>query len=244
MSDATRHQQQSSPQSEQPASEQTAAQTQPKVYNYTTTPLAPDGFNRSAREDQLSRAITFQLKMLLRQVRCDNEKLLEWLEQKGVVVHCLEKGTTLAATAALTSLGYQPGFIPPSESNTFKFLVGTLGFMGQDVNRARQHGVMLLTPNLNKIGFTVHQVYHWMAYKAGLPGYSDKAQHLFRRYFDKDAMTTLPAALELPIEQLVQLRHAVRREINALLFVREVSSEMLAPVQNRYNMIMAGKTLA
>jgi hypothetical protein len=182
--------------------------------------------------------------------------LLHWLQHQGTPVVCIEMGS-LAATAALTTMGYQPGFIAPGQSingaereksGRFALLINTLSMVGalnpEQKKQTQQHGLMLLTPQLNKIGFVVHQLFHWMSFKLNLPGYSEKAQKLFYEYYDKNNMETLPTALALPIESLLELRHAIRRELAALCFVREVSQELLAPVHNRYQMIMQGKTLA
>jgi hypothetical protein len=202
-----------------------------------------DGFEKQDNEAEKVQALMFQCQFVVRQFQCEPDAILAWLVKQGVPVLVLDAGA-VALTGALNALGYQPGFIPPTDAKAFFVLTQAAGVLGQSRELAKRNGLIILTPQLNKIGFLSHQLFHWMAYKASLPGYDDEAQRLYRQYFDRNTMETLPQAFDLSIEKIAKLRHAVRREIDALSFVRQLSQQVLTPAQQRTQMLQHGGTLA
>jgi hypothetical protein len=202
-----------------------------------------DGFEKQDNEAEKVQALMFQCQFVIRQFQCQPEAILAWLNKQGVPVLLLDTGS-VALSAALNALGYQPGFIPPTDAKAFFVLTQAAGLLGQSRELAKRNGLIVLTPQLNKIGFLSHQLFHWMAYKASLPGYDDEAQRLYRQYFDRNTMETLPQAFDLSVEKIAKLRHAVRREIDALSFVRQLSQQVLTPAQQRTQMLQHGGTLA
>lgn len=204
---------------------------------------APDSFKKHATEAQIVASLTSRAKLLVKQCNTDAEQVLDWMQDQGLPVYCIENAV-LAATAVLNTMGYQPGFIPPGQGNTYWLLLQGIGVSKADNRLARDNGLMVLTPKLRKIGFVAHQLFHWLAFQQGIPGYDEKAQQLFRHYFDKDNLTTLPQAMELPVEEIVALRHAVRREIDALCFVRQLSQDVLSANQRHRQLQQQGEMLA
>lgn len=230
-----------------------AQSTSPTLCPPTLTTPTPDGYTATAQRQQHQHTIALRASLLLRTYGHHLPALLDWISQQGTPVYCFTTGV-VAASAILKQLGYQPGFITPApEAWRFNLLAEGLGKLiysdtltpAQMTQRIQRNGVWVLPQKHLSIGLVAYQLYHWLAYKHGLEGYSELAQRLFQTQWENNAGELNPDAVaELDLESILALQHAVQREAEALQFVRDYQRYALVPNQQAEAFKQCGRAMA
>lgn len=141
------------------------------------------------------------------------EKLLEYVEKSGTKVI-----KRFNADKILAIVGEQEGFITPKSG--FEALYLNLVLMGKFSFNTKEMFVLRDLPV--NIYIMSHQFHKWYAYKLKLPGYDEKTQENFKKVFefaDAQKVKTLSYA------DVMSLKEAVRRDLDAIDFVLELSRE-------------------
>ncbi|MEB3206146.1 MAG: hypothetical protein VKK59_02210 [Vampirovibrionales bacterium] len=169
------------------------------------------------------------------------ESLKQWLKtyknNEIGLIEALQQSDTPVSNIASTSprlervlialfkfLGFQPGFISPAAKHwAFRLLCLCLGV---SLQRASQHGLFWLTRSQFKkpsMSFLIHHCYHWTAFKAGLSGYTPKAQSLYNKFWGQHQGFVSQSLLQVNHGLLRQLQSAIRRDIEALQLVSDLA---------------------
>ncbi|MDX2084333.1 MAG: hypothetical protein SFZ03_02970 [Candidatus Melainabacteria bacterium] len=199
-----------------------------------------DCFKRVAENRQHVQGVADKAKLIVRFNHRQAEQLRQVIESQGTPVYVVSMGTKLLLTA-LASLGFQAGFIPPGQGKKYDLLVTLLKMVEQRPHCSFDNGVFVLTDPLFTVGFMAHQLHHWLSFRSGLPGYGDLEQKLYRVFWEKHGGAMEPETLEqMSEDQLMSLKHAINRDLEALQFIRQVTAEIFAPAQQSANLFAGG----
>ena len=121
-------------------------------------------------------------------------------------------------------LNIAPGFLPKQKG----FKIICLSFMIKIFADKRVKisselpDMFLLGVNTPNIYILSHQFYHWLAYKSNLPGYDEQTQRNFKNIWKLQKSEEIK---RLSISEILSLKDAIARDIDALDMVRELSME-------------------
>jgi hypothetical protein len=169
----------------------------------------------------------------------DPVQLATFIESHQTPVFVLEHW--LLGGGPLAALGYEPGFITPGQGRRFQMLQKLLQAQGKRLGQhaasddalsnGLPHGVIVLTRPLFTVGYLSHQLHHWLAFRAGMPGYSDRAQQLYRQFWQKQNGSLGQEVYKMSAEDLMALKAAINRDMEALQFLKTITNEVIIPAQ-------------
>jgi hypothetical protein len=142
--------------------------------------------------------------------------------------------------SGLALLGFEAGFIAPSEGRSFQLLTRLLSFCESKPACDFRYGVFVLTQETFRVGFMAHQLHHWLSYRSGLPGYTDLEQKLYKVFWEKHDGVLEDKIEQMTEQQMVQLKNAINRDLEALRFIREVTNEIFAPANQARQLLTGG----
>lgn len=192
-----------------------------------TNPM--DSFRLVAETQRQVALVTEQAKQAVKQCYKSPEELAAWIERHGTPVFVMKMG--LLGSFLLFILGFEPGFIPASRSKRFQILERLLSFQCPKEQASFRKGVFVLTQPLFTVGFMVHQFHHWLAAQSGLPGYDDQAQSLYRKFWDQQGGVIGQEVETMTVDEIIGLKSAINRDLEALQFIRQIINEILNPAQ-------------
>ena len=141
------------------------------------------------------------------------EKLLEYVEKSGTRVIKIPY-----ADKILSYVGEQEGFITPKS-----------GFEALYLNIVLNKKIAFKTPEMFvlrdlpvNIYVMSHQFHKWYSYKMELPGYDYATQENFKRIFE---FSDPKKVQQLSYSEVMSLKEALRRDVDAIEFVLELSKE-------------------
>ena len=193
-----------------------------------------DGFKKLAHIHSQVFKVTQQSEALIKAHGQSVEQLLAFIQAEGTPVVILD--STWLAVLCFIFLGWDPGFLAASQRPRFKLLCVLLGRFGllNKPEEALRSGLFLLTPAVLNMGFVSHQVHHWQACHAQLPGYSDRALDLYKTFWQRNhGRVSAAQADPMTLEELKALRSAMQRDQEALGFLSKLMSEWIAPAHVR-----------
>lgn len=187
-------------------------------------------FSASARQRHDTEALAILARDWLALCQNDPEQVLASMRQNQTLVVVLDKGV-VAASALLRQLGFQPGFVAPSSHWRYTLLFdGLCGLTNQPSGAVQpQNGLVVLPSSLVQLGFVAYVLYHWLAFRKGLPGYQPDAQKLYATHWELAGGTLSSAAEHLEEGEIIALRQAIQREMDAVLFLRTLQDEVIRP---------------
>jgi hypothetical protein len=195
-----------------------------------------DTFSALGREVQLStqvaqRALTLLKGLYQRHAKPSPEQLAQLIEANGLPVYLVKTAQSRwMLNVLLKSLGYSYGFIPNDHSDRYRTLVGALSKLDDKLQCPPliSKGLHVYGSEQFNLGMLVHQFYHGLACQAGMAGYTEASLKLYAEFLGKHG-GELPEGLGITAEDALALRHAVRRDSEALQFVRLVMETFFAP---------------
>jgi hypothetical protein len=197
-----------------------------------------DTFRLVAETHRKAQEIAESAKATVRQFYREPRQLAIFIERHQTPVYVLKNA--LLANFCLHILGFEPGFIPPSSSKRFQRLIKLLKspllrpLLGRHSDKHHcsfEHGVFVLPPSLFTVGFLSHQLHHWLAFRSGMQGYSERAQTLYKKFWNEQNGELGPEVVEMSEEDALALKAAINRDLEALQFLRQVASEILIPAR-------------
>lgn len=200
-----------------------------------------DSFRLVARTRQQIEEVSRHAKGVVKRFYKDPADLAAFIERKGTPVYMLGGGKM--GGLVLKALGFEPGFIPPSDSRRYQALVKLLCRYEDKPEVTFEYGVFVLTQPLFTVGFMTHQLHHWLACRSGMSGYGERAQQLYQEFWGRHEGRVSEEVLKLPPEELVRLKEAINRDLEALLFLRNIVDEVFNPA-NQGKKLATGKTRA
>ncbi len=141
------------------------------------------------------------------------EKLLEYIEQNGTKVYKVPFADKL-----LKFVGEEEGFITP-----------VFGINALVLNLVLEHKFALKTAPMFvlrdlpiNLYIMAHQFHKWYGYKMQLPGFDDEAQQKFKKIWEYEIDANVQT---LTYEEIVSLKEAIARDIEAIDFVSKLAKE-------------------
>ncbi|HIQ89215.1 TPA: hypothetical protein IAA68_05295 [Candidatus Galligastranaerophilus faecipullorum] len=141
------------------------------------------------------------------------EKLLEYVEKSGTKVIKIPY-----ADKILSYVKEEEGFITP-KSGLEAFYLNLV--LNKRISFKTPEMFVLRDLPLN-IYVMSHQFHKWYSYKMKLPGYDEATQENFKRVFE---FANAHKAQELSYGEIMSLKEAIRRDLDAIDFVLELSKE-------------------
>lgn len=177
------------------------------------------------------------------------EALKGFIESYGTPVYVLPDGFfgEIQAKMTIACLGFQYGYIPkPTGAKALKRYQKLLSWLEGTCSRNHKalqapafsvssadnelQGIFLLCASQFNVPYLTHQLHHWMACRSGAEGYCDKAQALYKSFWQEHHGQVTPALLKkMGTAELLTLRQAINRDMEALEFLRAMVDEVFAP---------------
>lgn len=150
----------------------------------------------------------------------DPNKLLNFIEEKGTKV--IRMGN---ADKVLGLINEAEGFITPIQGVKALFLTLAINlFSKEKMPIGFQTPAMFVLRNMNVNVYSMaHQFYHWLSYIKKLPGYEQETIDNFKNIWKLDNNPT--EIQKLSIEEIIDLKNAIERDIQAIDFVRNLAKE-------------------
>lgn len=181
----------------------------------------------------------------------DPVRLAGFVESLQTPVYILRFG--VFSRIFLWLLGFEPGFIPPSESRRYKLLQALLRWQSRwpgarpaaasQASVVFRHGVFVLFPALFSMSFLSYQLHHWLACRSGLHGYDGRAQALYRKFWNVQHGRLASADVETMSEaDILALKAAINRDLEALCFLRRMMQDVIIPATQGQRFSTEGNT--
>ncbi len=201
-----------------------------------------DSFRLVAEQRKQVQAFEAVAREAIQAFYTDPQLLAAFIERHETPVYVLRGG--LIVQFILWLMGLETGFIPqvaPKQCNALRRFLTLWDCLRlnrrhhQTRNRRGHsdwpHGLFILTRPLFTTGFLSHQLHHWLAYRAGLEGYSDRSRRLYKQFWGQQRGVLGSALYTMDLDDVLALKAAVRRDLEALRFLRAISEEVLIPAK-------------
>jgi hypothetical protein len=201
-----------------------------------------DTFKLVAETRRQAEDVTEKAKVAVKAHYKNPDDLAAFIEKQGTPVYVISGLKGFLVRFMVFALGYEPGFIAPPVTdplsakryNSLKKILAAYDETKNDFSFDK--GVFVLPKALYTVGYIAHQLHHWLAFLAGLPGYSTKEQEEFRRFMVERKGQLGPEVERMTLDQLAGLRNAIHREIEALKFIKSVTEEIFRPARQARNL--------
>ncbi len=212
------------------------------AYSGQTNPIL-DSFKLVAETQQQIDDVTEKAKKVVKSRYKSPEELVLFIEEQKTPVYQMRGFKALLLRIAMMGLAYDSGFITPPASNNkeackrYKNLCKlVVWLLGEKPACSFKKGLFLLPKPLYTVGFIAHQLHHWLAFLAGLPGYTAGEQEEYRQFMGPCKGVIGPELESMTEEQIEGLRNAIHREIEALKFIKNVTDEIFRPLRQGKNL--------
>lgn len=212
----------------------------PNPYAGQENPIIPDvdTFKLVAETHKQVAAVAATARDAIKTHYTSPDSLANFIQRHQTPVYVFQG--KLLHSFCLWLLGFEPGFIPPRAGLRYRLLQRFLGMQsrfsqketqGQTTGFHFDHGVFVLTQPLFTVGFISHQLHHWLAYRSGMKGYSDRSQQLYRDFWGKNQGRIGQEVYKMKAEDMRALKAAINRDLEALQFLKEIADEILIPAR-------------
>ena len=157
------------------------------------------------------------------------EQLASFIERHQTPVYMVKGRLMIGVVLGL--LGYEPGFIAPADDKRFRMLQRFLRLINPKAHCNFEHGVFVLTQELFTVGYISHQLHHWLAYRSGMTGYCERSQNLYKKFWNENNGVIGEEIHSMKMEDMRALKAAINRDLEALLFLKEIANEVLIPAR-------------
>ena len=185
-----------------------------------------DTFRLVAETRKQLEIVSSQARLMVKAHCKTPEALAAIIEQHGTPVYRLKGG--LLGGLALFLLGFEPGFIPPTPGRRYTLLLRWLTAMDPQHPDA-SHGLFVMPKKLFTVGFLTHQLHHWLACRSGLSGYNPRSQSLYKKFWTEGNGVIGDEVYDMTVEDMVALKDAINRDLEALEFLRNIVAEVFQP---------------
>ncbi len=210
-------------------------------------PIHPvvDTFRLVAETRQQAEQIANSARCAVRAFYRNPADLATFIERLNTPVYVVHNA--LLSNFVLWLLGFEPGFIPPVSGKRYQWLQQFLkfqanlsshlkGYQGDKTNCRFDHGVFVLTRPLFTVGFLSHQLHHWLAFRSGMRGYSERSQTLYKKFWNEQQGLLGAEVYDMSVEDMQALKAAINRDLEALLFLKNIANEILIPAKQAKRM--------
>ncbi|MGE0201218.1 MAG: hypothetical protein AB7P76_09640 [Candidatus Melainabacteria bacterium] len=157
----------------------------------------------------------------------DPDQLAAFIERHGTPVYTVPGHAW--AYALLKAAGLEAGYNPPVSARRRRLAEAVLKLMQPHAQCTLANGLFVVPANIHTISFLTHQLHHWLSYRAGMGGYESDAQKLYRLFWEKHQGHVTHELLAMPRSELMKLKAAISRDLEALTFLQGIIQEVLDP---------------
>lgn len=189
------------------------------VYSNTTSKKA---FGRAAtlelncKTNQNKEKVKNNVELIVRKYENDPKKLLEFVERQGTSVYKIR-----FADKILGYIGHEEGFITQTKGIKAIYLNICLAILGQKVKiTAKTEPMFVMRDFPPNSCYFLQQFYKWYAMKFNLPGFDASSQENFQKFL---APGNDDKIQELSVEEILGLKEAISRDVEAINFVVELA---------------------
>jgi hypothetical protein len=199
----------------------------------------PDSFNLIAESRKQVEEVATAAREAIQANCTEPAQLAAFMEGHHTPVFVLNNAPL--GQMALLALGYELGFIPPGEGRRYRMLQSLLSNQATRLSphpagdealaNGLPHGVIVLTRPVCSMAYLSHQLHHWLAFRSGMQGYSDRSQKLYRHFWQKNQGNLGREVYKMTADDLLALKAAINRDMEALKFLRAITCQVFIPAQ-------------
>ena len=188
-------------------------------------------------DKQKAENVSILAKKVLKNFINDPEGVLRFIQSKGTKViraKHIEK--------VLMLLGDEEGFISPKDGSRALFLSIMINILSLSKIRIgfNTPAMFIMSTGEINIYFLAHQLHHWLAYVKGLPGYEEETVDNFKSLWNPEFGSENISRMS--IDQILSLKDAIARDVEAIKFVKEISRELIG-ARNSIKRLRNGESL-
>lgn len=186
-----------------------------------------DSLSINAKQTFIKEEINAEARLILKESVNNPEILVNFIKSKGTKVI-----KSKYMKPVLFLLGEQDGFLPPMKG--FKAFV--LAILLNIISPAKLNidsatpALFALDDKPVNIYFLSHQFHLWLSYVNELPGFDEKTRKNFKNVWDSNVDSMEVGRLS--IEEILSLKDAIARDLEALKFVKEMTREFVGQKQS------------
>ncbi len=177
----------------------------------------------SAETEKKKKEINDYLKNLISKYINNSEKLIRYIELKGLKVYRINNASKL-----LAKIGEEEGFLTPLKG--FKALVLNIliGFLYEEKLKISFSTKEMFIFNIGEVEiYTIARALHkYYGFKNNLPGFDYKSQELFKKiYANSKKSSTNPIANINSLKDMFSCKEALARDLESINFTIQLSIE-------------------
>lgn len=195
--------------------------------NFKNIFTSRDSLSFSAKQTFIKEEINAEARSILKKAVNNPEALVSFVKSKATIV-----AKSRYMQPALFIFGEQTGFIPPLKG----FKAFWLSIILNIISKAKLN-IGFETPALfaldNKpvnIYFLSHQFHLWLSYVNELPGFDETTRKNFKNVWDSNVDSM--EVSKLSMEEILSLKDAIARDLEAIKFVKEMAREFVGQKQS------------
>lgn len=156
------------------------------------------------------------VKIILNKYSNNPQKLLEFVQKNGTKVYKIP-----FAKKILSIIGYEDGFVGASKGfKAFYLNLIVSVFEGTKTNfSSKTEPMFILNRSTPDKYYTIQQFHKWYAMQLNLPGFDSQSQTNFQKYLNAPESDVK----ELSIDEILGLKEAIARDVEAINFVVEMA---------------------
>lgn len=175
----------------------------------------------NAQEKLDAKEIIDNAKSIFKENLDEPERIFDYIKSQGTPVIKLHKASTM-----LWFVGQEEGFIPPQKWLKALVLSVLINIFSKEKVpfRCQTPGMFVFRDTTVSPYLLAYHIYHWMAFSKNLSGYDERTVKQFKNIFvfEQDIM----ARKQLSIEEILSLREAIAREVEAIDMVVALAKEV------------------
>lgn len=179
--------------------------------------------------------ITDELKELFKDSFNSPEKVFKFIESKGTKVI-----KTKYIDKVLSFIGEEEGFMLPIKGIKAFILTLMINLLSDTKVPVSLHSkeMFIFQDKPYSTYLLIHQVYHWISYLKGMPGYEDSSIHQFKEVLNNDV-----AIENMSVNQIIELKETIDRDIEAIKLVKDIVKDAVS-AKNCFAKIKNGESLS
>lgn len=195
--------------------------------NFKNIFTSRDSLSINAKQIFIKEEINAEARLILKEAVNNPEMLVNFVKSKGAIV-----AKSRFMVPVLFLFGEQTGFLPPLKG----FKAFMLCIILNIISKAKL-SIGFETPAIfaldNKpvnIYFLSHQFHLWLSYVNELPGFDETTRKNFKNVWDSNADSM--EVSKLSMAEILSLKDAIARDIEAIKFVKEMAREFVGQKQS------------
>jgi len=161
-------------------------------------------------------------KSIIKQYINNPDELLKFIESKNTLVIRARHAEKLLALVGETS-----GFITPLNGVKALYILIGINLLSKTKMKLAfsTPAMFILNEKPVNIYHIAHQFHHWLAFKKNMPGYDEETMNNFKNIWTQKLSCN--NFDKLSVQEILALKDAVARDIEAIKFVKELTKEYI-----------------